>query len=107
MNMYRADDLADYIIYKCNKDGNRINNLQLQKILNYIQNYYIQAFHRKAFSDDFIESKYGSVVPSVYSKYKNYNNSPITDTDHKVFNNIRDEDKNYIDIIIESEWQLR
>lgn len=35
--MYKAENIAKYIIAKCNNDKQHISNLKLQKILYYIQ----------------------------------------------------------------------
>ena len=40
--MYVALDLSKYIISKCVRDGHPISNLQLQKILYYIQVYFLK-----------------------------------------------------------------
>ena len=35
--MYSALDVSKYIVSKCTRDGHPISNLQLQKILYYVQ----------------------------------------------------------------------
>lgn len=63
--MYDALELSKYIIAKCVKDEQPISNLQLQKILYYIQKCFVQA-DRLAFSDDIEAWRFGPVVPNVY-----------------------------------------
>ena len=47
--MYSALDLSRYIVSKCISDGHPITNLQLQKILYFIQRDYLE-HGKKAFS---------------------------------------------------------
>lgn len=49
--MYNAIDLSKYIVSKCVIDGHPISNLQLQKILYYIQKDFLQR-DEVAFSDN-------------------------------------------------------
>ena len=49
--MYNAIDLSKYIVSKCVKDGHPVSNLQLQKILYYIQKDFLQR-DEIAFSDN-------------------------------------------------------
>lgn len=49
--MYRAMDLANYIVDKCIKDNTPITNLQLQRILYFAQKDFLERESR-AFSDD-------------------------------------------------------
>ena len=39
---YSAVDLSKYIVYKCITDGRPISNMQLQKILYYIQREFLK-----------------------------------------------------------------
>ena len=49
--MYSAIHLSKYIVSKCVSDGHPISNLQLQKMLYYIQKDYLSR-DDQAFSDD-------------------------------------------------------
>lgn len=65
---YNAMDIAKYIIHKCTTDQHPISNLQLQKILYYIQKTFLEngmiAFHNE------IEAwQFGPVVPEVYYQF--------------------------------------
>lgn len=75
--MYTAIDLSKYIVEKCINDNHPISNLQLQKILYYIQ----MDFLRRgdiAFQDDFEAWQFGPVVPEVYYCYCGNGAMPIT-----------------------------
>lgn len=72
-----AINLAIYIIEKCCKDGNPISNLQLQKILYYIQVAFLKQFHTPCFDDSIEAWRFGPVVRSVYNKYCGFGALPI------------------------------
>lgn len=64
--MYTAMELAKYIVSKCYYDGCPISNLQLQKILYYIQKEFLKETATPAFRDDIEAWQFGPVVPNVY-----------------------------------------
>ena len=63
---YPVLELAKYIVAKCIKDECPISNLQLQKILYYIQRDFLHKLDRPAFSENIEAWPFGSVVPDVY-----------------------------------------
>lgn len=63
--MYAALSIARYIIDKCTKERYPISNLQLQKILYYIQREFLQQ-GMKAFPEEIEAWQFGPVVPEVY-----------------------------------------
>ena len=65
----KAMDVAKYILTKCNKDGQPISNLQLQKMLYYIQYEFLTNYGKPLFDDDFEAWKFGPVIPVVYYEY--------------------------------------
>lgn len=67
--VYKAYDLAKYIIKKCEKEGMPISNLQLQKILYFIQYNFLATFGKPAFIDKMEAWQYGPVVPDVYNRF--------------------------------------
>ena len=69
--MYGALDLSKYIVAKCIEDGLPISNLQLQKILYYIQKDFLKR-DEMAFPDDIEAWQFGPVVPNVYYYYCGY-----------------------------------
>lgn len=74
--MSEALNIAKYIINKCTVDKHPISNLQLQKILYYIQ----REFLRKGiepFSEQIEAWQFGPVVPVVYKKYCGFGALPI------------------------------
>jgi len=101
--MYAALDLSKYIILKCVEDGYPISNLQLQKILYYIQVYFLR--HDDIAFPDTIEAwQFGPVVPNVYYHYCGYGAMPIASV-HEGFT-VDSKDKSVIDGIVESKRDL-
>lgn len=74
--MYSAMDIAKYIINKCTCDKCPISNLQLQKILYYIQREFLQ-HGIAAFSEEIEAWQFGPVVPDVYKQYCGFGALPI------------------------------
>lgn len=76
MDMYTALDIAKYIIDKCTRENWAISNLQLQKILYYVQKTFLQS-EMEAFSDEIEAWQFGPVVPAVYYMYCGFGASAI------------------------------
>lgn len=74
---YDALELAKYIVTKCIKDHCPISNLQLQKILYFIQREFLQNKGRAAFHDDIQAWQYGPVVREVYYYFCSSGAMPI------------------------------
>ncbi|CCX87761.1 uncharacterized phage-associated protein [Clostridium sp. CAG:590] len=66
---YRAIDIAKYIVDKCMQQRRPITNLQLQKILYYVQINFIRLLDYPAFGENIEAWQYGPVVPDVYYEY--------------------------------------
>lgn len=103
--MYEAIELAKYIVTKCVKDKEPISNLQLQKILFFIQKSFLQDYDRTAF-DDVIEAwQFGPVVPEVYYRFCGYGAMPISmEYEH---DEINIDDEYIIDKIVEEKRVLK
>lgn len=71
-----ALEIAKYIIDKCTKDNCPISNLQLQKILYYIQREFLQQ-GEIAFPEEIEAWQFGPVVPEVYRQYCGFGALPI------------------------------
>ena len=74
---YKALDVAKYIIDKCTRDRKPISNLQLQKILYFIQKECLKN-GTIAFHDDIEAWQFGPVVPDVYYRFCGAGAMPIT-----------------------------
>lgn len=107
--MYTAQEIAHYVVTKCAKDGCPISNLQLQKILYFLQVGVAKAGRGMAFGDQIEAWQFGPVVRSVYYEFGRYGGMPITDTFDDV--QIADDDKKFLDPIIDTRrnqkaWEL-
>ncbi len=94
-------DVAKYVITKCYNDDKPISNLQLQKILYFIQYSFIEQHRQQLFEEDFEAWQFGPVVPKIYHEFKRYGSMPIT-KDYDISNLFQDDDdnRNFIDNII-------
>lgn len=97
---YAAQEIAHYVIHKCSIAGDSISNLQLQKILYFIQRGYANRKNTLLFADSFEAWRYGPVVPSVYYEFSSLGGRPIS----KVFFDVKidNDTSTIIDPIIET-----
>lgn len=75
--MYDAIDIAKYIINLCTSRGTPISDLQLQKILYYIQINFFRNYGKAAFENQIEAWQYGPVVPDVYELFGVYGAAKI------------------------------
>lgn len=75
--MHNALQIAHYIINYCTKKGTPVSNLELQKILYYLQVCYVKYYNQELFGEDICAWQYGPVVPTVYRIYSGYGGAPI------------------------------
>ncbi|MCI5534676.1 MAG: DUF4065 domain-containing protein [Firmicutes bacterium] len=66
---YSAYEIAKYVVTKCTEDNSPISNLQLQKILYFLQIEFLRNRGEQLFVDDFEAWQFGPVVPDVYYKF--------------------------------------
>lgn len=99
--MFDALTIARYVVNKCTKDGCPISNLQLQKILFYVQKLFL-ACGQVAFYDRIEAWQFGPVVPSVYYQFCGFGAMPISMT----YDVDVDAAKTDIDSIIEEKRKL-
>lgn len=98
--IYTALEIANYIVNKCLSDKKPISNLQLQKILYFLQVEFLQNQKHPLFSDEIEAWTFGPVVRQVYYKFCGFGSSTLFElsNDNIVFDS---EDKTLIDNIIE------
>ena len=101
--MYSAIVISKHIVTKCINDNFPISNLQLQKILYYIQKDYLVR-DSIAFSDDIEAWQFGPVVPNVYYHFCVFGAMPITNTYESI--DIEPEDLQTINRIVEEKRKL-
>lgn len=72
-----ALEVSQYMVSKAYEEGYPISNLQLQKLLYFVQGKALVKLGCPAFSESFEAWNYGPVVPEVYDQYRVYGASPI------------------------------
>lgn len=112
---YNVLEVSRYAIEYSNKKNYGISNLKLQKILYFIQAYFLVEASKKCFKEKIEAWNFGPVVPEVYREYKRFGGTNIpTMTSKLEFYNmwdvkrvpygeitISDEDKKLIDDVID------
>lgn len=76
-DMYSALDIANYIIIREAEQGRSVSNLRLQKLLYFVQAFFLVNTENPIFSDDIESWDFGPVIPKVYHRYKYYGSSGI------------------------------
>ena len=66
---YSAMDIANYILERGTKENYQLSNLQLQKILYYVQRDFLQKENYALFSDEVEAWQFGPVVSRVYYNF--------------------------------------
>ncbi len=108
--MYSAMQIAHYIIDLCNRVGRPVSNLEIQKILYFLQVYYMRVHDGAAlFTDDIYAWTYGPVVPEVYYTYNGYGGSIIRNS-YDVSDIAENDSRDLRDVILRLEqkgpWNL-
>jgi uncharacterized phage-associated protein len=77
--MNKVLDVARYVINYAIEKSHPISNLQLQKILYYIQAYFLVEKGEVCFKENIINWVYGPVIVEVYDEYRFYGPNKIDD----------------------------
>ena len=98
-------NLSRYIIGKFQEKEIQITNLKLQKILYYVQGYFLKKYHRAAFASSIFNWPYEPVVKEAYFEYSDNGARPITTTTISTdINGITETDKKIINAILEKTY---
>lgn len=81
---YTANQVSKFLVFIASKkvigdegETEGITNLKLQKILYFVEAYFLATVGRSLFSDEIHAWKYGPVIPDIYQTYKKYGASLI------------------------------
>lgn len=74
---YDALDITRYVIKYSNDQDYGVSNLKLQKILYFIQAYFLIQTNHPCFKESIEAWDFGPVVPDVYKQYKAYGGTDI------------------------------
>lgn len=77
--MYKAKDVCKYIVFYSNEHNYTISNLRLQKILFFVQLYFLKIRKQACFAEDIEAWDFGPVVPEVYREYMKFGLGQIMD----------------------------
>lgn len=75
--MYDVLTVARFIINYCNKEDIVISNLKLQKLLYFVQAYFLITFDKKCFRENIEAWDFGPVIPVAYHEFKQYGSGNI------------------------------
>lgn len=75
--MYNVLDVSAYVVNYSNKKEYSISNLRLQKLLYFIQAFYLIKENKPCFKEKIFAWELGPVVPEVYHVYKQYGSRHI------------------------------
>lgn len=108
---YSASDVAKYVLKKCTDSDSPISNLQLQKILYFLQRDFLKKENAPLFFDAIEAWQFGPVVPSVYYDYCAYGANEIMKNIDSYLRLIDHKTKKLVDPIIEEKcnkypWDL-
>ena len=108
---YRVVDIANYVVSKCYRDGKPVSNLQLQKMLYFLQLLFLEAFKVPLFNEEFEAWPYGPVMPSVYRMFSRFGGAPIDMSVDGAGRLVLRDHKGFLDVAIEvlrekSPWDL-
>lgn len=77
--VYNVLDIARYVVEYCIKQGTSISQIQLQKIIYYIQaNFLVKRNGVPCFQEPILNWTYGPVVREVYDEFRKYGSNKIT-----------------------------
>lgn len=99
--MYTALDIAEYVVDYSIKKNYLCSNLRLQKILYFIQAYFLQIRREPCFSDPIEAWDFGPVVPSVYRRYKYFGAGEIIEREPPTIRFESDEDRSIIEQVVD------
>lgn len=103
--MYTAIDVAKNVVNRCIEDKSPITNLQLQKIMFYIQKKFL-SFDTPLFDEDFEAWRFGPVIPSVYYLFCGYGAMAITDEFKSEYERLSKNDGIYIWPIVKEKREI-
>jgi uncharacterized phage-associated protein len=91
---YPVLDIANKIIANTNgEQGETISNLKLQKLLYYMQGFYIAIYDKKLFEEPIEAWQYGPVVREMYEYFKKHGSKSLTLNEEEQIISLRDDEE--------------
>lgn len=75
--MYNSLDIARYIINHLNEENSSVSNLKLQKLLYFVQGFFLAIKDEPCFNDRIEAWDFGPVVPNAYHEFKEFGSNGI------------------------------
>jgi uncharacterized phage-associated protein len=99
--------VAHKIIAECDAElGEIISNLKLQKMLYYLQGFFIAAFDKKLFEEPIVAWQYGPVVEVAYHHFKTFEKGAIRLEGNEKMVNFSDKEYNLFKAVMEEYGQF-
>ncbi len=76
----KSRDIANYFVYRANKDNTTITNKKIQKLVYYAQAWSLVLLNKKLFNEKIEAWVHGPAVLDLYSKYKKFGFSSIEES---------------------------
>ena len=111
--MISCKEVAKYLLSKTDEEaGDVISNLELQKLVYYVQGFSLALNNRPMFEDNICAWQHGPVVPGLYNEYKSYGALGIPKPKDFDCSSIPQEDRELMDEVYDvygqfSAWKLR
>lgn len=99
--MYNVLDISKLIIDYSNIYGYGITNLKLQKLLYFVQVYFLIKKDKPCFTEKLLAKDFGPIVPIAYEVYKSFGNYDICLIENNISNFINKEDKHLILAVVD------
>lgn len=100
--MYDVLTICRHVIDYCDQKGYYLNNLKLQKLLYFIQAYFLIAKKEPCFDAEIEAWDFGPVVPKAYREYKRFGGGGILSfSEGHSSERIIDDDKAMIDAVLD------
>jgi uncharacterized phage-associated protein len=105
--MYSVVDISDYLIFSTKVEGRfNLSVLKHQKLLYYIQAWYLAFYGKKLFNEDFEAWVHGPVNKEIYNLYRDtkyiFSELELSDIHREDYKSLPDEVKLHIDTILDS-----
>ena len=97
--MYNVFDVSKLVIRYGNMGMCSISNLKLQKLLYFIQAYFLIGKGTECFPDKIEAWDIGPVIPNVYTKYKRYNGTSIPVSSNNTDCFLVEDEKRIMDVV--------
>lgn len=89
--------VADYFLYKANKEKKPLTNKKLQKLVYYAQAWSLVINKKKLFSEPIEAWVHGPAIRSLYCQYKNFGFNPIIKKIEESSIKVTEKDKKLLD----------